>query len=60
MCDALMRGAYPGGILYTHSFRPEIPEVTERFIAEMIDRGYTFVPLSIMMAPDPAAYLQAQ
>lgn len=58
MCNALMEGAYPGAILYTHSYRPEIPEVTERFIAEMIDRGYTFVPLSVMMAGDPAQFIE--
>lgn len=58
MCNALMEGGYPGAILYTHSYRPEIPEVTERFIAEMIDRGYTFVPLSVMMASDPAQFVE--
>ena len=41
-CNALMEGAYPGAILYTHSYRPEIPEVTERFIAEN-DRSRLYI-----------------
>jgi peptidoglycan/xylan/chitin deacetylase (PgdA/CDA1 family) len=58
MCRSLLDGSYPGGILYTHSYRPEIPAVIERYIAEMIDRGYTFVPMSVLMAENPASFIE--
>lgn len=58
MCNALMEGAYPGSILYTHNHRPEIPEVIDRFIADMIDQGYTFVPLSVILSDNPAQFVR--
>ena len=59
MCKTLLDGAYPGGILYSHTGRVEIPAVVDRFIGEMQSQGYTFVPLSVLMSNNPAAYLTA-
>ncbi|MCA9936349.1 MAG: polysaccharide deacetylase family protein [Ardenticatenaceae bacterium] len=59
MCAALLYYAMPGAILYAHTNRADIVDATERFIAEMQLQGYTFVPLSILMADDPAAFLEA-
>jgi len=57
MCRTLRLTAFPGAILYSHTFRAEVPEAVERFILEMQSRGFTFVPLSVMMSGDPADYL---
>jgi len=57
MCRTLRSTAFPGAILYTHTFRSEIPAVIDRFIGEMQLRGFTFVPLSILFSADPGQYL---
>ncbi len=57
MCRTMMETAVPGAIYYSHTFHPEIVEAIDRFIGEIQDQGYTFVPLSVMMAPDPSIYL---
>lgn len=59
MCASLKQGGYPGAILYAHTYRPEIPAAVDRFIGEMQQQGYVFVPLSVMMSADPALYLQS-
>ncbi len=58
MCEALRYYAVPGAILYAHTNRADIVEAVDRFIAEMQTEGYTFVPLSVLMSPDPAAWLE--
>jgi peptidoglycan/xylan/chitin deacetylase (PgdA/CDA1 family) len=60
MCANLMQGGWPGSILYSHTYREDIPSVVDRFLGEMQSRGYVFVPLSVLMAPDPSVYLTAQ
>lgn len=60
MCANLMLGGWPGAILYSHTYRPEIPAVVDRFLGEMQSRGYVFVPMSVLMAPDPGVYLTPQ
>lgn len=57
MCRTLRTTAFPGAILYAHTYRAEVPGVVERFILEMQSRGFTFVPLSVMMSGNPEAYL---
>lgn len=57
MCRTLLETSYPGGILYTHTGRPEMPEVIDRYIGTLQAEGYTFVPLSVMMVSNPATYL---
>jgi len=59
MCATLLYYAVPGAILYAHANRADIVEAADRFIAEMQLQGYTFVPLSVLMADDPAAFLEA-
>ena len=58
MCETLLYYAVPGGILYAHTNRAEIVTAVDRFIGEMQAAGYTFVPLSVLMAADPGAWLQ--
>lgn len=57
MCELLRSASFPGGILYSHTYRSEIPAVVDRYIAEMQARGYVFVPLGVLMAVDPSLYL---
>lgn len=57
MCDNLGLKSFPGAILYTHTNHPDTAVAMDHFIYQMHLRGYSFVPLSVMMAPDPAAYL---
>ncbi len=57
MCNSLVATSFPGGILYAHPWRPEMPEVIERYIGTMQAQGYTFVPLSVLMAPNQSSYL---
>ena len=57
MCDTLLATSYPGGILYAHPWRPEMPEVVDRYIGTLQSQGYTFVPLSVMMSNNPSEYL---
>ena len=57
MCDRLLYAVEPGSILYAHTNNPRIPEVTDRFIGEMQARGYTFVPISVILSADHANYL---
>ncbi|MFQ5419616.1 MAG: polysaccharide deacetylase family protein [Anaerolineae bacterium] len=56
MCRTLRTTAFPGAILYAHTFRPEMAGAVERFILEMQSRGFTFVPLSVLMSDNPEAY----
>ncbi|MCB8965478.1 MAG: polysaccharide deacetylase family protein [Ardenticatenaceae bacterium] len=58
MCATLRYYASPGAILYAHTNRAEVVTAVDRFIAEMQDAGYTFVPLSLLLADDPADWLQ--
>lgn len=60
MCDSMMLGAFAGSILYTHTWREEMPEVVDRFIGELQAQGYTFVPLSVIIMDDPASQLVGQ
>lgn len=59
MCASLRYYALPGAILYAHTNKANIVTAVDRFIPEMQDRGYTFVPLSVLMADDPSLWLQA-
>lgn len=59
MCETLRQYAMPGAILYTHTNRGDIVEAVDRFLAEEQLHGFTFVPLSVLMADDPAAWLEA-
>jgi peptidoglycan/xylan/chitin deacetylase (PgdA/CDA1 family) len=59
MCQTMRDGSFPGSILYAHTNHPDMPETIDRYIGEMQSRGYTFVPMSVMMAPDPVAWLVA-
>lgn len=58
MCESLRYYAVPGAILYAHTNRADIVEAVDRFIAEAQLDGFTFVPLSVLMAEDPAAWLE--
>jgi peptidoglycan/xylan/chitin deacetylase (PgdA/CDA1 family) len=57
MLQTLLAGAYPGAILYSHTYRADIPYTVDRFIAEMHQQGYAFVPMSVLMSANPDAYL---
>jgi peptidoglycan/xylan/chitin deacetylase (PgdA/CDA1 family) len=57
MCRTLLESSYAGGILYAHTGRPEMPAVIDRFIGTMQQRGFTFVPLTVLLSENPAAYL---
>ena len=57
MCETLQQGVFPGAILYTHSARPEIPNVIDRFIGNLHKKGYTFVPLSVMLGDNVGGQL---
>ncbi len=50
MCQTMRQGAFPGSILYTHTYRADMPEAVDRFIGEMQSRGYIFVPVSVILA----------
>ncbi|HSH03018.1 MAG TPA: polysaccharide deacetylase family protein, partial [Anaerolineae bacterium] len=58
MCDYLADQAYPGAILYSHTYHPDVPTTVDHFISNLQRVGYTFVPISIIMNPNPNAYLQ--
>lgn len=60
MCGTLLSGSRPGSILYTHTARPEIPIVLDRYLSTMQAQGYTIVPLSVLMSGNPDAYLSPQ
>ncbi|MEM9773792.1 MAG: polysaccharide deacetylase family protein [Chloroflexota bacterium] len=57
MCKTLLETSFPGGILYSHTWHPEMPETIDRFIGEMLAQGYTFVPMSVIMSDRPQDYL---
>ncbi|MFT5195991.1 MAG: peptidoglycan/xylan/chitin deacetylase (PgdA/CDA1 family) [Cellvibrionaceae bacterium] len=57
MCKTLLDGSYPGSILYSHTWHPEMPETIDRFIGELQAQGYTFVPMSVIMSGRPQDYL---
>ena len=57
MCTRLLYAVEPGSILYAHTNNPRIPDVIDRFIGEMQARGYTFVPISVILSADHANYL---
>lgn len=58
MCETLLFYGVPGGILYAHTNRADIVTAVDRFVGEMQAAGFTFVPLSVLMATDPAVWLQ--
>ncbi len=58
MCETLRYYAVPGAILYAHTNRAAIVEAVDRFIAEAQLDGFIFVPLSVLMVDDPAAWLE--
>lgn len=57
MCRTLLKSSYAGGILYAHTGRPEMPAVIERYIGTMQQRGFTFVPLTVLLSENPTIYL---
>ncbi|GAB4151031.1 MAG: hypothetical protein Fur0021_14500 [Candidatus Promineifilaceae bacterium] len=57
MCQTMREGSFPGSILYAHTYRADMPETVDRYLGEMQARGYTFAPLSVLMAGDPTAWL---
>lgn len=57
ICSDFLEGAQPGAILISHTFNEQTPAAVDRFIREMHAAGYVFMPLSVLTAPDPAAYL---
>ena len=57
MCRTLLLGSFPGGILYSHTWHPEMPETIDRYIGELQAQGYTFVPMSVIMSGNPQDYL---
>lgn len=57
MCSTLRSGTFPGSILYTHPYHPEMPATVDRFIGDAQSRGYIFVPLSVLLAGNPGAFL---
>ena len=57
MCQTMREGSFPGSILYTHTYRADMPETIDRYIGEMQSRGYTFVPMSVLMSNNPSAWL---
>ncbi|MGB1251752.1 MAG: polysaccharide deacetylase family protein [Candidatus Promineifilaceae bacterium] len=58
ICKSLLDTSYAGGILYAHTSRPEMADAIDRYIGTMQARGFTFVPLSILMSGNPSLYLQ--
>lgn len=58
MCETLRHYTAPGAILYAHTNRAAIVAAVDRYIAETQLKGYTFVPLSVLMADDPAVWLE--
>lgn len=58
ICADLLELAVPGSILISHTFNRETPAAVDRFIREMHDAGYVFVPLSVLTAPDPSAFIE--
>jgi peptidoglycan/xylan/chitin deacetylase (PgdA/CDA1 family) len=60
MCAALRYYTAPGAILYAHTNRAAIVTAVDRFIAEAQAEGYTFVPLSVLMAEDPTIWLEKE
>ncbi len=57
MCRTLLESSHAGGILYAHTGRPEMPAVIDRYIGTMQQRGYTFVPLTVLLSENPTTYL---
>jgi peptidoglycan/xylan/chitin deacetylase (PgdA/CDA1 family) len=50
ICKNLVQYAGPGAILLIHPTRPDVIVAVDRFLTEMIARGYSFVPLSVLLA----------
>ncbi|MBX3056789.1 MAG: polysaccharide deacetylase family protein [Anaerolineae bacterium] len=50
ICNTLVQYAEPGAILLLHTSNPAVVTAVDRFITEMHTQGYTFVPLSVLMA----------
>lgn len=57
MCRTLLESSQAGGILYAHTGRPEMPAVIERYVGTMQQRGFTFVPLSVLLSENPTTFL---
>lgn len=49
ICEALVQYAEPGAILLLHTSNPAVVTAVDRFITEIHGRGYTVVPLSMMI-----------
>ncbi len=50
ICNTLVQYAEPGAILLLHTSNPAVVTAVDRFITEMHNQGYTFVPLSLLLA----------
>ena len=48
ICNNLMRSAIPGAILLVHPSKAVTIPAVDRFMTEMIARGYGFVPLAVL------------
>lgn len=57
ICADLLELAAPGSILISHTFNPQTPAAVDRFVREMHDTGHVFVPLSVLSALDPGAFI---
>ncbi len=57
ICADLLEGAERGSILISHTFNPRTPAAVDRFIREMHDLGFVFVPLSVLTAEDPSRHV---
>ncbi len=57
ICAAMRQFIVPGAILFAHTGRANIVEAIDRFIAEAQLQGYTLLPLSVLLAEDPAVWL---
>ncbi|MCB8965763.1 MAG: polysaccharide deacetylase family protein [Ardenticatenaceae bacterium] len=50
ICNNLVQYTGAGSILLIHPARPGVIVAVDRFLTEMIARGYSFVPLSVLLA----------
>ncbi|MFK7801192.1 MAG: polysaccharide deacetylase family protein [Anaerolineae bacterium] len=57
MCKTMLDNSYAGGLIYSHTWHPGTPEAIDRYIGEMQARGYTFVPMSVILSDRPQDYL---
>ncbi len=50
ICNSLMQDLQPGAILLLHTSNPAVVTAVDQFISEAHARGYTVVPLSVMLS----------